>query len=258
MRVLIKRESNGKITLQETARIAIITIDRALSRNALTVNMWSELARLGKMAGENPKNRVVILRGRKGQFTAGSDIKEFCNMSPEQANIAFAKMEEAIQTFENLPLPVLGVIDGPALGAGFVLSLVCDLRIGTVNTKMGIPVGRLGIRLGPSFVRRIVRYIGPSRTKELVYTGKLYNFREAEQLGLLNFLIENNTVFEDFYLKLARKISGQSLASLKSVKKSADLTEWKNDYPWNFVDPVDFQEGCLAFKEKRIPNFSNI
>ncbi|MDR3541983.1 MAG: enoyl-CoA hydratase/isomerase family protein [Desulfosporosinus sp.] len=256
MRVLIRRESIGKITLQETAKIAIITIERSTKRNALTANMWSELARLGKIAEANPKNRVVILRGRPGQFTAGSDINDFCNMSSDEANSAFAKMEEAIQTFESLSLPVIGVIDGPAMGAGFILSLACDIRIGTENTKMGIPVGCLGIRLAPSFVRRIVKFIGPSRTKELVYTGKIYNYLEAQHLGLLNFVIEKNVKPKDFYLKLAQTISKQSLASLKAVKKSVELCEWKQDLPWNFVDPEDFHEGCLAFKEKRTPNFT--
>src|SRR5690606_33318469 len=123
------------------------------------------------------KNKVVLLRGVTGNFTAGADIKEFCEMTIDEANEAFQVMEEAISTFESLPMPVISVIDGPAMGAGFVLSLASDLRIGTMNARMGIPVGRLGITLGPAFVRRIIRYIGPSRTKELVYTGKIYSAR---------------------------------------------------------------------------------
>jgi len=93
-------------------------------------------------------------------------------MSTVEAAQAFNNMEEAISTIEKLQIPVIGALDGPALGAGFILSLACDIRIGTHNTKMGIRVGRLGITVGPAFMRRIVRLIGPSRAKELVYTGK--------------------------------------------------------------------------------------
>lgn len=255
MRVMIKRVTDGKITLQETSKIAIITINRPLARNALTSNMWSELARIGKTIETNQKNKVVILKGVTGQFSAGSDIKEFCSMSVEEANQSFTKMEEAISTFENISLPVIGVIDGPAMGAGFVLSLACDIRIGTRNTKMGIPVGRLGITLGPAFVRRIIRLIGPSRTKELVYTGKHYDYHEAKQLGLLNQLVENVEELDHYYLKLAETISSQSIASLRAVKKSVEPCEWKQEREWKYVDPVDFYEGCLSFVEKRKPRF---
>jgi enoyl-CoA hydratase len=96
LRVMIKRVPDGKITLQETSKIAIVTMNRPAARNALTFNMWKELARIGREIAANPKNKVVILRGIPGQFTAGADIKEFCEMSVEEAEIAFANMEEAI------------------------------------------------------------------------------------------------------------------------------------------------------------------
>lgn len=255
MRVLVKRVPDGKITLQETAKIAVVTIKRPAARNALTSNMWKELTRIGKEAGASKKTKVLILRGTIGQFTAGADIKEFCEMSVDEANEAFKNMEEAISTFESLPFPVIAAIDGPAMGAGFILSLACDLRIGTFNTRMGIPVGRLGITVGPSFMRRIVRLIGPSRAKELVYTGKVYNAQEAYQLGLLNRLVENHELKQSF-LEMAQTILSQSRASLKAVKKAVEWCEWKQDIPWDFVDPADFPEGCQAFLEKRKPHFN--
>lgn len=255
MRVMIKRVTDGKITLQETSRMAIITINRPISRNALTSNMWMELARLVKTIELNRKNKVVILKGGRGQFSAGSDIREFSQMSADEANAAFEKMEEAMAAIENLPMPVIGVIDGPAMGAGFILSLACDIRIGTKNTKMGIPVGRLGITLGPSFVQRIVRLIGPSRTKELVYTGKTYDCHEAKQLGLVNVLVENRDELEHFCLNTAEMIADQSTASLAAVKKAVSLCDKQPSTPWKYVDPIDFNEGCLSFVEKRKPNF---
>lgn len=255
MRILISRVTDGKITLQESGEIAIITINRPEKRNALTAEMWAELARLSKMIEKNPKNRVVIIKGIPGQFTAGSDISEFVTMSWSEANQAFEKMEEAISAVEQISIPVISLIDGPAMGAGFVLALACDLRIGTANTKLGIPVGRLGITLGPDFVRRIQRLIGPSRTKELVFTNKIYNYVEALELGLLNSVLENPSELNHYGLRYAHNISQQSLDSLKSVKQAVTLTEWKQGMPWEYVSPNDFFEGCLAFTQKRSPRF---
>lgn len=255
MRIMISRTSDGKITLQETSHIAIVTIKRPHAYNALTANMWKDLKQIACKIRERKKTRVVILRGGPGQFTAGADIKEFTAMSHREANEVFGLMEAAITAFENLPMPVICAVDGPALGAGFVLALACDMRIGTENTKLGIPVGRLGITLGPSFVRRIIRMIGHSRTKELVYTNRLYDSKEAVQLGLLNKVVKQEDM-EMYMLALAQRIAEQSPKSLQAVKQAARLCEWKNDIPWMYADPVDFAEGCLAFAEKRSPQFT--
>ncbi|WCK56627.1 enoyl-CoA hydratase/isomerase family protein [Aneurinibacillus sp. Ricciae_BoGa-3] len=256
MRVLIKRVADGKITLQETSKIAIVTISRPEARNALTTKMWNELAEIARELHIRPKVKVVILRGMPGQFTSGSDIKEFAGMSISEANVAFETMEQAISTIESLSIPVICAMDGPAMGAGFVLSLACDIRIGTANARMGIPVGKLGIKLGPSFVRRIVRIIGPSRTKELVYTGNVYNASEAVKLGLLNHLVPDSESLDKSLFQMAETIMCQSRVSLQSVKKSVEMCEWKQTPAWEFAHPVDFPEGCMAFVEKRLPRFS--
>ncbi len=254
MRVVIRRAPDGKITFQEAAKIAIITINRPVARNALTKNMWQELGRIGELIPKNPKTRVVILRGITGNFTSGSDIKEFCNMDVDEANEAFKVMEKTIATFENLPIPVIGAIDGPALGAGFVLSLACDIRMGTPLVKMGIPVGKLGIKLGPSFIRRISALIGPSRTKELVFTNEIYDYKKSHSLGLLNRIVASQDLERDT-IRLAHLISKQSRASLQAVKQSTNIIQASTSIPWDFVDPTDFPEGCQAFAEKREPWF---
>jgi len=255
MRVHIQRVPDGKITLQETSKVAIITISRPAARNALTASMWGELARIGRMAGQSPKAKVILLRGTPGQFTAGADIKEFCQMTVEEAEQAFVQMEEAISVFEAVPMPVVAVVDGPAMGAGFILSLACDMRIGTPLAQMAFPVGRLGITAGPSFMRRIIRQIGPSRATELVYTGKVLDAREAEKLGLFNTLVASEEL-DKAALSLAGTIMEQSGASLTAVKRAAQACQWTQDEPWSFVDSTDFPEGCLAFAQKRKPRFA--
>lgn len=263
MNVTISRvEADGKITLQESGGMAIITINRPHLRNAMTRDMWKELASLGKKVLENPKNKVVILRGSGNQFTAGSDLKQFNNFTVEQSEEAFQRMEEAISTIENLPLPTVGIINGPAMGAGFQLALACDIRVGTPNTTMGMPIGRLGITLNQMFAKRIVDLIGKSRTLDLIYTNRILKADECERLGLLTYLVEEDDDVNQFALQLASKIKDQSPASIRAAKRSVAYVLPRVQFQWDTettssVDPIDFPEGVRAFVEKRKPNFNN-
>jgi enoyl-CoA hydratase/carnithine racemase len=261
MRVDISRmaDEQAKITLQETGGLAIITIHRPQKRNALTANMWNQLAEIGQRVLEQPKNKVLLLRGYGEQFTAGSDIAEFNEMSLEEAEHAFVLMEKAISTIENLPLPTIGVINGPAMGAGLELALACDIRIGSEKARLGIPVGKLGITLNNKFAKRIVELVGPSVTKELVYLGRILKAEEAYALGMLNYLV-NEAELDRYAFRMGNLVASMSPASLLAVKQS--VNECINSAPvlWNgstpFVDKQDFSEGVAAFVEKRAPRFT--
>jgi enoyl-CoA hydratase len=261
MRVMINRiEKDGKITLQESGGIAIVTLHRPNKKNALTKKMWKELANIGRKIPQNPKNKLLILRGAGGLFTAGSDIKEFSKMGVEEANESFRLMEEAISTFEKIPLPTIATIKGPAMGAGFVLALSCDLRIGTQGTKMGIPIGRLGITLSKHFIKRIVNLVGPSRMKDLVYTGRILDKDESYDWGLVNYCVPETESSDHYSIELAKTILEQSPASLRAVKEGVAYSAPFFEIPLvsdfkDSVDPHDFPEGVRAFIEKRKPNF---
>src|SRR5699024_10157991 len=145
-----------------------------------------------RIGSENTKNKVFVLRVSCRNFTSGLELYEFYKMSVEEAEEAFKVMEQTITYFELLPMPTLCVINGPAMGAGLELALACDMRIGSENTKLGIPVGNLGITLNNRFAHRLVSLLGPSKTKELVYMGKIYDGTQAHQHGLLNELVDSN------------------------------------------------------------------
>ncbi|CAM3847764.1 enoyl-CoA hydratase/isomerase family protein [Alkalicoccus chagannorensis] len=254
MRILIRRAPDGKITLQEGAGIAIITISRPAARNALTSAMWQELYHISREIPKNPKNRVVLIRGVPGNFTSGSDIKEFCSMSTEEADDAFRHMERAVASFEALDIPVVGAMDGPVYGAGFILALTFDIRIGTPRTKMGIPVARLGIRLGPAFVQRIVHRLGPDRANELVLLSRIYGHETAQRLGLLHTIAKEGEVDTEA-LKAAESITRLSRGAVTEFLQSVRSVQQPVEDPMHYADPEDFAEGCRAFAEKREPAF---
>ncbi|MBM7607719.1 enoyl-CoA hydratase/carnithine racemase [Lysinibacillus composti] len=252
-------EEEAKIIYQETAGLAIITIDRPQAKNALTANMWDQLAKIALKTLDNPKNKVLLLRGSGENFTAGSDIKEFNSISLEKAEEAFVHMERTISTIENLPLPVIGIINGPAMGAGLELAMACDIRIGSDKAKMGIPVGKLGITINNKFAKRLVDLVGPSATKDFVFTGRMYKAEEAFKAGMLNYLVAEKDLTR-FSIRMGKLVAGMSPASLlavkRSVKECVDSTPslWQGSTP--FVDPQDFPEGVRAFVEKRPPQFN--
>lgn len=261
MQVTTKRmeAEHAKIILQEAAGLAIITIHRPQLRNALTANMWDQLSKIGNKVLENPKNKVLLLRGSGEQFTAGSDLKEFNQMTLKEAENAFVHMENTISTFERLPIPTIGVINGPAMGAGLELALACDIRIGSEKSKLGIPVGKLGITLNNKFAQRLVNLVGPSVAKDLVYTGRMLKAEEAHRVGMLNYLVKEQDL-DRYSIKMGHLVASMSPASLLAVKQSVqecvDSTPvlWKESTP--FVDTNDFPEGVAAFVEKRPPRFN--
>lgn len=254
MRVAIEHfNEQGTMRYQLSGPIGIITIDRPEQRNALSRQMWETLY---DWATHLPaKTKVLILRGADKNFTAGSDIKEFATLTAHDANQAFITMEKAIHAVENLPIPTIASVNGPAYGAGFILTLSCDIRIGSENARFGMPVGKLGITLQPEFIRRMVELLGPSRTKDMVYTARSYGASEALELGLLNYAVSSSEL-DELTFKLARKILEQSQASMAAVKDSVfkvlsgtlhGTDEW--------VEEHDFFEGVRAFKEKRAARF---
>ena len=252
-------EEDAKIIYQETAGLAIITIHRPQLKNALTANMWTQLAKIALQTLENPKNKILILRGSGDNFSAGSDIKEFNSITLEEAENAFVHMEKTISTIESLPIPVIGVINGPAMGAGLELALACDIRIGSEKARMGIPVGKLGITLNNKFAKRLVDLVGPSATKDFVFTGRTYKADEAFKAGMLNYLVSEKDL-KKFAIRMGKLVAGMSPSSLLAVKRSvrecldSAPVLWKTSTP--FVDPNDFPEGVRAFVEKRQPKFT--
>ncbi|WP_047154028.1 enoyl-CoA hydratase/isomerase family protein [Aneurinibacillus tyrosinisolvens] len=263
MKIDICRFNDGaKIVWQETAGLAIVTIKREKVKNALTPEMWKVLAEIGRKIEKNGQIKVAILRGEGPQFTVGSDIKAFHSMSIEEANEAFGLMEEAISTFEYLRIPTIAVINGPAMGAGLELALSCDIRIGTKDALMGIPIGKLGITISQRFAQRLVHLIGPSRTKDLIFTGRSFKGDEAYGMGMLNYITSNEEL-DGFILEIAEKIKKASRNSLQAAKEAVarcvpftEVAFGHRGYP-QYIDPVDFPEGVAAFVEKREPKFKS-
>jgi len=254
MHVKVQRFQNSSMRFQISGPVGIITIDRPEARNALSREMWDTLR---VWCSELPtRTRLLVLRGNGHDFTAGSDLKEFTNLSIKEANEAFEQMERAIQAVESLSIPTIASINGPAYGAGFMLALGCDVRIGSPLAQFGMPVGRLGITLQPPFVDRMIKHLGLSRTKELIFTSRSIDAQEGLAIGLLSRVVPELDLDAQTFA-VAEVILQQSSASLSAVKSSITAVLVGKESPLQiWVDDKDFMEGVRAFKEKRKANFS--
>ena len=258
-----KQNQEGRIHLKDFSSIAVVTIRRPQAHNAMTSKMWQELEHITQRILENPVTKVVLLRGAFEYFTAGSDLKEFSHMPVEEVDETFALMEKAISAIERLPIPTIACLKGAAMGAGLELALACDLRVAAENARLGMPIARLGITIGIPFARRLVDLIGPSRAKDLLLTGRHLSAQEAHDLGMVNYVTSLGKV-ENFALRLAKTISYNSQASVKTAKEAVSLCLPPRDAAWRdgakpyWVDSGDFGEGVSAFIEKRVPRFKRL
>jgi 3-hydroxypropionyl-coenzyme A dehydratase len=173
--------------------IAIIKINRPEVLNSLNRESMSELSTAIDIVGADDKIKVVIITGTgEKSFCAGADIRYVVNIDPIEAEKYATFIHSLLNKIENLEKPVIAAVNGYALGGGCELALACDIRIASSNTKIGQTEVTVGIPPGWGGTQRLLRIVGPAKTKELIYTGKMITAEEAEKIGLVNRVISSS------------------------------------------------------------------
>ena len=174
--------------------VAIIKINRPEVLNALNREAMSELSTAIDVLGADNNIKVVIITGTgEKSFCAGADIRYVVNIDPIEAEKYATFIHGLLNKIENLEKPVIAVVNGYALGGGCELALACDIRIASSNAKIGQTEVTVGIPPGWGGTQRLLRIVGPAKTKELIYTGKMITAEEAEKIGLINRVISLST-----------------------------------------------------------------
>ena len=178
------------IQLEPQGEIAILRISRPEALNAMNVDVIAELSRTVDIVGADESIKVVIITGAgEKSFCAGADISYMVNIDPITAEKYASSAQSVLNKIERLEKPVIGAINGYALGGGCELAMVCDIRIASNNAKLGQPEVTIGIPPGWGGTQRLLRLVGPAKAKELVFTGRMVSAEEAFQLGLVNNVI---------------------------------------------------------------------
>ena len=165
----VKNYNNLLVEIEDG--IAVITINRPKSLNALNSETLAELGDIAAAIEKAKDVKVVILTG-SGQksFVAGADISEMVNATPMEGRAMALLAAETFKKFENMPQVTIAAVNGYALGGGCEISMCCDIRIAAENAKFAQPEVNLGILPGFGGTQRLPRLIGKGRAKELIFT----------------------------------------------------------------------------------------
>ena len=200
--------------------IATIRLDRP-KMNALNAQVQEEIAAAAAEVTTDAAIRAVILYGGERVFAAGADIKEMAGLNYAQMADRSARLQAAFTAVAEIPKPVVAAVTGYALGGGLELALCADFRVLGENAKVGQPEILLGIIPGAGGTQRLPRLIGPSRAKDLIFTGRHVPADEALAIGLADKVVPDAEVYEAARELAARYATGPALA-LRAAKQAVD------------------------------------
>ncbi|MFJ3580852.1 enoyl-CoA hydratase/isomerase family protein [Streptomyces sp. NPDC090127] len=208
------------VNLEVVEGVGTIRLDRP-PMNALDIAVQDRLRELAQEAGDRDDVRAVILYGGEKVFAAGADIKEMQVMDHAAMVKRSRALQEAFTAVARIPKPVVAAITGYALGGGCELALCADYRIAADNAKLGQPEILLGLIPGAGGTQRLSRLVGPSKAKDLIFTGRMVKADEALSLGLVDRVVPAAEVYEQAHAWASKLAQGPALA-LRAAKEAVD------------------------------------
>jgi enoyl-CoA hydratase/carnithine racemase len=208
------------VRLEVADGIGTIRLDRP-PMNALNRQLQAELRAAAIEAGERADVKAVIVYGGPKVFAAGADIKEFAVMGYTDIADYAPELSGSLSVVAALPKPTVAAITGYALGGGYELALCCDRRIAGDNVKVGQPEILLGIIPGAGGTQRLARLIGPSRAKDIVYTGRFVGAEEALAIGMVDEVVAPDDVYTAA-VKWAGQFTNGAARALAAAKAAID------------------------------------
>jgi enoyl-CoA hydratase len=245
--------------------VAFLTFNRPDARNAMTWPMYDALAAACDQVDADERVRVLVLRGAGEAFVAGTDISQFTSFATGDDGLAYERrMEQIIDRLERVAVPTIAQVHGVAAGGGCLIAFACDLRVCSPGARFGVPIARtLGNCLSAANCARLVDLIGPARTKELLFTGRLLDASEAAALGLVTRMAEPQAL-DAAVRELAQTIASNAPLTIRAAKEAVRRIAAVRRLEERLADDLtalcygshDFREGVSAFLEKRPPGFT--
>lgn len=248
--------------------VAVVTLNRPDNRNSMTPELLDAFGALLPRVAADPEVRCVVITGRGSCFSAGADLKAAVQREdqgpPRQPHERSFAMYEPFLSVLDVPVPVIGALNGHAVGGGFGLALLCDVRIASVEAKYGANFARLGLCSGLGISYLLPRLVGPERAAELLFTGRLVTGEEAERLGLVAAAVPPEQV-AGRALEMAEQIAANAPYAVRAIKRSlySGLAWEVREAAWReahaqaaSLATEDATEGMGALLEKRAPRFT--
>ncbi|MFG3102773.1 enoyl-CoA hydratase/isomerase family protein [Streptomyces sp. NPDC048182] len=208
------------VHLEVADGVGVLRLDRP-PMNALDTATQDRLKELAAEVTRRADVRAVVIHGGEKVFAAGADIKEMQAMDHAAMVLRARDLQDAFTAVARIPKPVVAAVTGYALGGGCELALCADFRIAGENAKLGQPEILLGLIPGAGGTQRLSRLIGPSRAKDLIFTGRQVRADEALALGLVDRVVPAAEVYEQAHAWAAALAKGPALA-LRAAKEAVD------------------------------------
>ena len=189
--------------------------------NALSAQVQQEIRGAAHEATTRQDVRAVVVYGGPKVFAAGADVKEMVAWSYQEMVDRSAALQASFTAVARIPKPTIAAITGYALGGGCELALCCDLRVAGDNARLGQPEILLGIIPGAGGTQRLTRLLGPSRAKELIFTGRFVDAAEALRIGLVDRVVAPDDVYAEAFA-LARQLADGPAYALRAAKEAID------------------------------------
>jgi enoyl-CoA hydratase len=254
------------IYLEKHENIATLFFNRPDKRNALSFEMWIRIPHLLAEIEADNQIKVLILRGvDEKAYSAGADISEFNThrSTPESAEKYRRITGKAENTLAEISKPTISMIQGYCIGGGCELAVASDFRFSDTTGKFGITPSRLGFVYHFSGTQHLVQLIGPSKAKDILYSGRILEAQEALRIGLIDRVYPPEEIVEKTY-QYAQLLASNSQITISGAKKIInEIHKGKSQEDEMIARMIlssyqssDYKEGVQAFNEKRKPNFA--
>jgi enoyl-CoA hydratase/carnithine racemase len=261
-RTILKDEE--VVILSKQKPIAIITFNRPNAMNSLNGALCLRLSEMIYELEQEDDVRAVIITGTGEEaFCAGIDMKERRGMSDAEVDAQRRyKIFPCFRRLEEMEKPLIGAINGLALGGGAEIALICDIRIASQNARFGQTEVKWGIIPGAGACQRLPLIVGMGIAKEILLTGKMIDAKEGKRIGLFNRITSPQDLMQGA-LEVARSIAENGPIAVRQIKKAVNMgtlnqlaLAFDREASERCYHTQDRLEGIAAFNEKRKPKFT--
>jgi enoyl-CoA hydratase/carnithine racemase len=252
--------SKDEVLVVRDGAIVTLTFNRPEARNAMTWGMYQRLYEVCEEVDNDDSIRVLVLKGAGGKaFVAGTDISQFTKFKDGEDGIQYEKDgDKRSGRISKVKKPVIAQIEGVCVGGGFGIAAGADIRIGTPESRFGLPIARtLGNCLSMGNYATFMDLIGASRLKEMVFQARLMSADEALTAGFLHQIVSSEQIQKQV-AEIAQKVAAHAPLTLWATKEAVRRIQASRQLPDgdDIYGSADFKEGVKAFVEKRSPRWS--
>ena len=248
---------------EKLGSISILRLNKPEMRNALVMEMRRELLSALEKAESDDEIKCIILTGQDKAFSAGGDLSALKGLKPLEGRKRLQKSFPLLLKILEIEKPIIAAVNGAAAGAGFSLTLLCDLIIASDEAFFVQSFVNVGLIPDFAAIHFLPMLIGPHRARELMFLGEHISSFEAERLGIVNRVVPAESLLKET-IDIAEKSTKKSSISIGMTKKMMNqhlhkdlklLLELEAQGQDICFQTEDFKEGVKAFFEKREPNF---